>query len=171
MRPPPAGKALLQCRTQGRVLRRRRGLHRWTFEVDAFASGLPGDWTVLAQDWSDTTTSTQYLELSIAGGTVVNSVPQIQAHDGATIEVTAKLLADPGALATEEADGAIVSVTGDPSNPTAGHYWPFAVMSPADAIEAGVDPSSRHDEARTRRRHHLRRVRRAPLSLRPTGGW
>lgn len=112
-----------------------------TFEVDAWSSGPIGDWTLLAQDWSASMTST-YLDFSIAGSQESAAGPQIQVHDGSRIEVTVTLLADPGSLPTGEADGSIVSFSGDAANPTAAHYWPFVVMSPADAADAGIPPTA-----------------------------
>ena len=107
-----------------------------TFEVDAFSSGPISDWTLIAQDWTEP--NPVYLQLSIAGGENTDAGPQIQVHNGSRIEVTATLLADPGSLPTFEADGSIISFSGDPDNPTAAHYWPFAVISTADAADAGL---------------------------------
>jgi|HubBroStandDraft_6_1064221.scaffolds.fasta_scaffold137346_2 hypothetical protein len=113
-----------------------------TFEVDAWSSGPIGDWTLFAQDWSASMSS--FLSFSIAGGEDISEAgPQIQVHNGSRIEVTMTLLADPGSLFSGEADGSIVSFSGDPANPTAAHYWPFAVMSPADATDAGIPLSAR----------------------------
>jgi len=108
-----------------------------TFEVDAWSNGPIGDWTLTPQDWSASTTMS-YLAFSIPGAEETQGGPQIQVHDGSRIEVTVTLLADPGSLPTEEADGSIVSISGDLANPTAAHYWPFVVMSPADATQAGI---------------------------------
>jgi hypothetical protein len=120
-----------------------------TFEVDAWSSGPIGDWTLLALDWSASTTST-YLDFSIAGGQESQAGPQIQVHDGSRVEVTVTLLADPGSLPTGEADGSIVSLAGDPANPTAAHYWPFVVMSPADAVDAGISQTAARINASAR---------------------
>jgi hypothetical protein len=109
-----------------------------TFEVDAWSSGPVADWTLFALDWSASTTTT-YLSFSIAGGENIDDAgAQIQVHDGSRIQVTMTLLADPGSLVTGEADGSLASFAGDPGNPTAAHYWPFAVMSTADAADAGI---------------------------------
>ncbi len=109
-----------------------------TFPVDAFSYQAMADWTVIAEDDSDPTTS--YLSFSIAGGTQaqMQSGPTIQVNDRSTIEVTVTLTREPGQLDTGEADGLIVSFSGDPSAPTAAHFWPIAVMSTADAEDAGV---------------------------------
>jgi hypothetical protein len=111
-----------------------------TFEVDAWSNGPIGDWTLIAQDWSPTPT---YLSFSIAGGQETAGGPQIQAHNGSRVEVTVTLNADPGSLPNGEADGSIISFSGDAAYPTAAHYWPFVVMSPADAADAGIPPTAR----------------------------
>jgi hypothetical protein len=141
---------------------------RATFEVDAFSDAGAAAWTLSAQDWSPS--SNQYLSFSIAGARQTTRGPEIMVNDGSTVEVTVTLLRDPGALVTGEADGAIVSLSGDPTNPTAGHYWPFIVMSPADATDAGISAST---TARHRHPGHFRRVspRRLPPSVAYWKGW
>ncbi len=120
-----------------------------TFEVDAFSYGTMSDWTLSAQDWSDSTT-TAYLDLSIAGGMQTDAGPAIQVNNGSTVRVTVSLLRDPGDLSTHEADGAIVSVSNGPGVPSA-HWWPFIVMSPGDAADAGIGPP-----------YQMRRLAKAP---------
>jgi len=112
-----------------------------TFDAGAFSFGSMSDWTLLAQDWSDSTTTT-YLAFSIEGGTETQAGPSIQVNSGSIVRVTVTLLKDPGDLDTDEADGALVSVSGDPESPTAAHVWPFAVMSTADAMDAGISPGT-----------------------------
>ena len=107
-----------------------------TFDVDAFSFAPTSNWTLIPQDWSDSTTT--YLSFSIEGGTGTQAGPTIQVHDGAAVRVTVTLTQDPGSLDVGEADGALVSFLGDPSAPTAAHFWPFAVMSEADATDAGI---------------------------------
>jgi hypothetical protein len=107
-----------------------------TFEADAFSLAPMSDWSLLPQDWSDSTTS--YLSFSLEGATSTEAGPVVQANDGATVRITVTLTKDPGALDVGEADGALVSFSGDPDAPTAAHFWPFAVMSDADAADAGV---------------------------------
>jgi hypothetical protein len=109
-----------------------------TFDVDAFSTGPMGDWTLSAQDWSDSVT-TSYLAFSFAGATQTDAGAEIQVNNGSTVQVTVTLLEDPGQLDTGEADGAIVSVSREVGNPLAAHWWPFVVMSPADAADAGID--------------------------------
>jgi hypothetical protein len=123
-----------------------------TFDVAAFSFGAMNDWTLQAQDWSDSTTTT-YLTFSIQGGTQTSMGPSIQVNDGSTVHVTVTLTQEPGGLDTGEADGAIVSFSGSPDGPTAGHIWPFAVMSTADAADAGINPGTKvlHRVGRSRR--------------------
>jgi hypothetical protein len=110
-----------------------------TFEVDAFSTGRRADWTMAAQDWSGA--STAYLNFTIEGGTENSTLGSIlSVNNGTKVQVKMTLTQDPGDLPTGEADGAIVSV-GDISKPTTAHFWPFAVMSPADAEDAGLDAS------------------------------
>jgi hypothetical protein len=129
-----------------------------TFEVDAFSDGPRSDWTLTAQDWTESTTDS-YLDFSIAGAQSKDGAPLIQVNTGSKVQVTVTLLRDPGALETDEADGAIISFSGDPNAPTAAHWWPFAVMSTADAIDAGVGTSTtaRRKPAPARRRPHVHR--------------
>jgi hypothetical protein len=135
-----------------------------SFEVDAFATGKASDWTLTAQDWSLATAT--YLSFSIAGATDTDAGPAVSVNDGSRVKVTLTLTQDPGNLPTGEADGAIVSLAGDPAQPTAAHYWPFVVMSPADARDAGLDAalsSGRRRDA-TRRRPPIRRLHRMALT-------
>jgi hypothetical protein len=111
-----------------------------TFEVDAFASAPMGDWTLTAQDWSDSAAT--YLSFAIGDGVGTDAGPQIQVHDGSQVQVTVTLLQDPGSLDTGEADGSLISFSGNAEGPLAGHFWPIAVMSPADAADAGIAPGT-----------------------------
>lgn len=125
-----------------------------TFEVDAFSDAPMAPWTLSAQDWS--LSKAAYLSFSIAGATSVTSGtngPQISVNNGSTVEVTVTLLSDPGVLMPGEADGSIVSVSGDLANPTAAHYWPFVVMSPADAMDSGISSTTtlKHHPPHSRR--------------------
>ena len=113
-----------------------------TFEVQAFSTGPMGDWTLSAQDWSPYTNN-PYLTFSIAGGQVTDAGPTVQVNNGSTVKVTVTLTQDPGDLITNDglsgADGAMVSTVGDPNNPTAATFWPFVVLTPADAADSGID--------------------------------
>jgi hypothetical protein len=88
-----------------------------TFKADAFSLAPMSDWSLLPQDWSDSTTS--YLSFSIEGATSTEAGPVVQANDGATVRITVTLTKDPGALDVGETDGALVSFSGDPDAPTA----------------------------------------------------
>jgi hypothetical protein len=127
-----------------------------TFEVDAFAFQPMSDWMLTAQDWSDSTSS--YLSFSIAGAMNTPAGPTVSVHAGSTVQVTVTLTKDPGDLPTGEADGAIVSISGSADSPTGAHLWPIGVMSPADAVREGVDPTT------------MRLAIGSPPHL-PIGGW
>ncbi len=122
-----------------------------TFDVDAFSDGPVPPWTLSAQDWSDS--SAPYLSFSISGGASTDGGPVIKVSNGSKVQVTMTLLMDPGELPTGEADGSIISVSGDIDQPTAAHFWPVAVMSPADAADAGVNVAegARRDAVFSRR--------------------
>ncbi len=96
-------------------------------------------WTLNAQDVSGS--NTIYLEISFAGGTTGTDGAEIQVQNGTTVEATVKLLADPAALANKEADGLFVSYTGSTDQPSHDHYWPFTVITPARAEDAGISSS------------------------------
>jgi|GEM_PF-1691877 len=121
-----------------------------TFEVDAFSSAPMGDWTLTAQDWSDPTTA--YLSFTLAGGIETEAGPEIQVSDGSQVQVTMTLLRDPGSLGFGEADGMLISTSGSVADPQAGHFWPIAVMSPADAADAGINPGTNSKKHRSRTR-------------------
>jgi len=133
--PIPGGQVYFNAAPRDQVLVVAVG-SQVTLDVDAFSDAPTAAWTLSAQDWSPS--SAPYLAFSIAGGAQTRNGPQISVNDGSTVQVTVTLLQDPGSLAMGEADGAIVSIAGDPSSPTAAHYWPFIVLSPADAVDAGV---------------------------------
>jgi len=163
--PIPKGEAYFNAAPRQQVIVVGVGASA-TIEVDAFSDAPRSAWTLTAQDWSPSPT---YLTFSIAGGTVgtitddagaTYNFPEITVNDGSTVSVTVTLLHDPGSLITGEADGSIISLSGDPSTPTAAHYWPFIVMSPADAADAGISPG-------TTARHHPPRARRMPRHLPP----
>jgi hypothetical protein len=108
-----------------------------TFDAAAFSTAPTSDWSLVAQDWTDPTT--QYLSFSIQGGTNTDAGPVVMVNNGSTPKITMTLLADPGPSANAEADGVLLSVRGDPNNPTADNIWPFIVITPADAMDAGLD--------------------------------
>ncbi len=108
-----------------------------TFEASAFSTGPMSDWVLSAQDFTDYTT--QYLSFSIQGGTATDAGPIVMVNNGAKPKITVTLLADPGGTTNGEADGVLLSTIGDPANPTADHDWPFIVVTPADAMDAGID--------------------------------
>jgi hypothetical protein len=119
-----------------------------TFEVTAFADGPTDAWTLVAQDWSDDPPM-QFLDISFGG---VSGAPSTQVKAGQTVSVTAKLIADPSGLPTQEADGALISVEGTLANPVVARYWPFAVTTHAIAEDYGIMQASRGRRHRPLRR-------------------
>jgi hypothetical protein len=79
---------------------------------------------------------------------------------GDRIQVTVTLTADPGSTTNGEADGVIVSANGGPTTATQARFWPFVVLTTAEARDAGVTMGRRHGapargRRRSRVRHHL----------------
>jgi hypothetical protein len=108
-----------------------------TFEASAFSTAPTSDWSLLPQDFTDP--MMRYLSFSIQGGTDTDAGPTVMVNNGSKPKITMTLLADPGPSAYGEADGVLVSVTGDPNKPTADNIWPFIIVTPADAMDAGID--------------------------------
>jgi hypothetical protein len=108
-----------------------------TFEASAFSTAPTSDWYLVPQDFTDP--STQYLSFSIQGGSVTDAGPVATVNNGSKPKITMTLLKDPGGTANLEADGVLVSFAGDPNKPTADNIWPFIVVTPADAMDAGID--------------------------------
>jgi hypothetical protein len=106
-------------------------------EVDALADGPMGSWTVLPQDWTDFTNPNPnpFLSYAIQGGTFTDAGPVLQVQSGDKLVLTVTLTADPINAPYHEADGVIVSVN---STKTAAHWWPFIVLTPAEAADAGI---------------------------------
>jgi len=132
-----------------------------TFEATAFADGPIPDWTLTAQDWSDSMTAA-YLSFSIAGGMQTDAGPEIVVNSGSTARVTLTLLADPGGLDTHEADGVLVSSSVGAGGAPLAHWWPFIVMSPADAADAGIGPPYGMRHRGIHRHVHRRRQAKHP---------
>jgi hypothetical protein len=108
-----------------------------TFEASAFSTAPTSDWYLVPQDFTDP--STQYLSFSIQGGTNSDAGPVVTVNNGSKPKITMTLLKDPGGTANLEADGVLVSFAGSPTSPTADNIWPFIVLTPADAMDAGID--------------------------------
>jgi hypothetical protein len=115
-----------------------------TIEVLALADGPMGAWTVLPQDWTDPSGAASFLSFSIEGGTDTDAGPVIQVRSGDKVQVTVTLTADPGTAPNGEANGVIVSANGDPTTATQAHFWPFVVLTTAEAKDAGVTMARHH---------------------------
>jgi hypothetical protein len=101
-----------------------------TIQVNALADGPMVPWTVSLQDWTDP--NMPYLSFGI-GGQMAASVAS-----GDTLQVQVTLLADPAATANRRADAVIVSANGSATTATIAHMWPFVVVTPAEAADAGL---------------------------------
>lgn len=115
-----------------------------TFEIDALALGSEPTWTVGVQDATVPGQADQYLAFSSAGGTNVNGVTAISANSGDQIQVTVSMLKDPatapGSLGWGL--GLVTSYAGtNPAAATAGHFWPFIVLTTAEATADGITMS------------------------------
>jgi hypothetical protein len=83
-----------------------------TFEVDAFSDAPREAWKLAVQDWNST--RKPYLTFSIAGGTPTKDFGEVvTVNNGSKVLVTMTLEQDPKNLYTAEADGAVVSFTGN----------------------------------------------------------
>ncbi len=108
-----------------------------TFDAYAYSTAPVADWTVLALVF--TPASKPYLSFSVAGAVDTDAGPAVKVNNGHVLKVTVTLLGDPGKTANGEADGVFLSYSGPPDNPTAAYLWPFIVITPSDATEAGLD--------------------------------
>jgi hypothetical protein len=115
-----------------------------TIPVTAFSSGKRSNWTMTAQDWSDLASpnAPSYLGISIQGGMAAGEGESISVNNGQVVNVTVTLEKDPSSLPSTRADGSIITFSGSPSSPTAAHFWPFVVWTPAGAADAGYDAST-----------------------------
>ncbi len=112
-----------------------------TFTVDALATGTMAAWTVTATDATDSSGQTTYLSFSVAGGTNANNLGYKQMTSGESVQVTVKMLIDPSTMSGSEGwgDGIIVSTNGsNPQTATSGHFWPFIVLTSAEATKYGI---------------------------------
>jgi hypothetical protein len=114
-------------------------------EVDALADGPMGPWTVTPQDWTGGNNPSSYLSFSIQGGTNTDAGSEIQMKSGDKMVLTVTLNADPLNAPWGEADGVIVSANGNAQTATAAHWWPFIVLTPAEAADAGVTMMARRN--------------------------
>jgi hypothetical protein len=149
-----------------------------TFEVNAFSTGTRADWTLTTADWSTNAMTPGYLDFAIAGSTASGGYPSIQVNNGSAVTVTMTLKKDPGGLSNGRADGSIVTYAGPGQNPTAAHFWPFVVLTPDGAVDAGYDSAltgrtGRTDEppARNDRAHHTFRGRPSRTTPRAIVSW
>jgi hypothetical protein len=135
--PIPSGEVYFNAYSKDSVVILDVGQSK-TIEVDALADGAMAPWTVIAQDWTDPTGATQYLTFTIQGGTSTALGPQIQVKSGDRIQLTVTMVADPVNAQNGEGDAVLVSANGTSATATAAHFWPFVVMTSAQASKWGV---------------------------------
>ena len=112
-----------------------------TLDVIAMADGPIAGWTVTAEDWTDP--ATRYLSFAIAGAQATDAGPALSVKNGDKLSLTVTLLADPVASLAGEADAVLVSTDGTGAAITRAHFWPFVVLTPAAAADAGVTGMAR----------------------------
>jgi hypothetical protein len=147
-KPVPAGEVYFNAAPATAFLEMNVG-ETITIEVDAFSDAPTGDWTILAQDGTDSTGATVYTSLSFSGGTTLDAGPGSAlitgVNNGSKPQLSITLTKDPSAVQDGEtqfgeADIYLWSFSGstDITKATAGHYWPMAVMTRGAAQDAGV---------------------------------
>ena len=108
-----------------------------TFTADAFSSAAMSSWVLAGYDLNATqTVANPYLTITIGGAKTAN------VNNGDKVTVSVTLNQDPGTSAGYSQQGGapgLVLSLNNATNPTAGHYWPFLVVSPADAIDSGLN--------------------------------
>jgi hypothetical protein len=126
-----------------------------TITVHALADGTMPAWTLLPQDWTDYSGQTTYLSFSFGDG----GPTQTQVSSGDAVSLTITLTADPSNTTYQEADGVLVSAnSSDPNSVTAAHFWPFVVLTTAEAAALGATEQRRiphrHGKNRTPHRRY-----------------
>ena len=121
-----------------------------TFTADAFSSApIASDWYVFGGDLNATQTNpSPYLTITVGGAKDTTT------NNGKTVTFSVTLNQDPGSIQNYAqaagATGLILSTNTDPaaSNPTEAHYWPFLVVSPADALDSGLNTVDASEDIR-----------------------
>jgi hypothetical protein len=112
-----------------------------TFEVDALALGNEPPWTLAVEDATILGQPDQYLSFTMVGGNNQGGVTAIAAHSGDRFQVTVKMLKDPATAPGSPGWGLglVVNYAGlNPQASTAGHYWPFLVLTSSQASALGI---------------------------------
>jgi hypothetical protein len=123
-----------------------------TFTADAFSTApMASDFYVFGGDLNATSQTNLNPYLTIAFGGQQDTT----AKNGDKITVTVTLNQDPGSIANYAqaggATGLLIATNTDPAmsaNPTQEHYWPFLVVSPADAEDSGLDTVDASEDIR-----------------------
>jgi hypothetical protein len=137
--PIPAGEVYFNAYPEKTTLVMNVGDSQ-TITVHAQADGTMPAWTLLPQDWTDYTGQTTYLSFSFGDAGVTSA----QVSSGDAVPLTITLTADPSSTQSQEADGVLVSANStDPNSVTAAHFWPFVVITTAQATSWGATEMKR----------------------------
>ena len=149
--PIPSGEVYFNAYSKDSVVVMDVGQSK-TVEVDALADGPIAPWTVFPEDW--TSVSSTYLSFSIQGG---NDAGIVQVQSGDRIQVQVTLLADPSTAPYGEADAVLVSANAQTgAEVTKAHFWPFIVLTTAEAAKEGVSTMRRPHRTHARPKRSLR---------------
>jgi hypothetical protein len=111
-----------------------------TIDGLAFSTAPTEAWSVDLLDFSGSSPDGgSYLQLSMDGPGVDGGTTATGVNNGDVLKVHVTLLDDPGSSPNGSATGVLLSYAGPASNPTAAYLWPFTVMTPADALDGGLD--------------------------------
>jgi hypothetical protein len=108
-----------------------------SFTATVFSdSPLEGGWSLSGYDYQGSLGTIAYLKI------LINGAASAKVNNGDKVTVSVTLLQDPGVLTSSNqypaAVGWLTSYLGPVSTPTAAHYWPFMITSPADAASSGL---------------------------------
>ena len=115
-----------------------------TIEVDALADGAMSAWSVTPVDMTDQSGQTTYLSFTMPGSTSTMYGPEVQISSGGKIELTVTMVKDPGQSQDQVGTGVLFSTKGSLASATAGHYWPFIVVTTAEAAKDGITMMKRN---------------------------
>jgi hypothetical protein len=124
-------------------------------EVDAWADGPIDSWTLNPQEETDSNTS--FLTIDFVGSHQGSDGAEITAHNGDKIMMMVTLKADPKSTPSGRALGVLFSYVGSADTPSKDHYWPFVVLTTAEAQRRAQDPRYRHAATHDPRFHRIRR--------------
>jgi|HubBroStandDraft_1064217.scaffolds.fasta_scaffold110442_1 hypothetical protein len=108
-----------------------------SFTATVFSdSPIEGGWSLSGYDYQASLGTTAYMKV------LINGAASAKVNNGDTVTVSVTLLQDTSGLTASNqypaAVGWLISYLGPVSTPTAAHYWPFMITSPADAASSGL---------------------------------